>query len=704
VTELHPALPAVALVLNLLLAVVALAADSRDRRNRAFAAFAGALAVWNLGVVGLRSAGTPAAALRWEWLIHVAIALVPAFFVQYVLAFLGRRAERSRLLTVTYLLAGAFVLLTPTRWFMAGVQPTVWGYAPVPGPAYGPFLVYLYGFLIGGAVRLTLETQRLRGALVTRARWIAAGLAVSLFGGAFDFVRFVAGWERLYPIGIPANMVFGLALGVAIVRYRLVDISVFVRRTVLYALSSLALAPFLIIAVNAVARAQRGDRAGSLLASLIAAGALAAGVPLLRKLESLLARVMFHREHGVSNALLELSDALNEVSDTASVAGVLTRGLVTEIPLRSAGLYVPEAPTGRFWGIERHVALGDDVEALPETVDAALVEWLAAHQTIFVAEDEILAGPAMAEVAAALHTVHIALAVPVVEDDALAAIVLVGEKRSGAAFRRDELDLLTAVAANAGIALRNARLYDDLRRRIEEVQSAHAQLAQSAKLAALGELAASVAHEVNNPLMVIIANADRLRRDLAGNTNAQTRLTTILEQSQRAANILRRLLDFARRREPALGPLDIREILQRALDLMAVRIAHGRVVLDVAHIDDARHVIGDRDQLTQVFVNLFNNALDAMPHGGVLSVRTETRSAAGIPCFSVSVSDTGIGISTEELPHVFLPFFTTKPEGKGTGLGLSVSLGIVRRHEGTMEVTSEKGKGTTFVVSLPLAK
>ena len=698
---LHHTLPAVALVLNVLLALVALAADPLDPRNRAFAAFAAALAGWNLGVIGLRSAAGPAAAMRWEWLIHVAIALLPALYVQYVRAFLGRR-ERDGLLMTAYILAGVFAGLTPTPWLMAGVRPTVWGYAPVPGPAYGPFLIYFYGCFVGATALLALEARRLRGALVTRVHWIVAGITVAILGGAFDFVRFVAGWERLYPLGIPANMILGLALGVAIVRYRLVEVTVLVRRTVLYALSGLALTPFLLIAINAVARAQRGDSTGSLVAALLAAGALVAGLPLLRRLEAQLERVMFHREHGVRSALLELADALNDVSDTVSVACVLTRGLVAEIPLRSAGLYLPEAPTGRFWGIDRHVALDDDVQPLPEAVDPALVEWLAARHTIFVAEDEILAGPAMAEAAGGLRAVSVALAIPIVEDDALAGIVLVGEKRSGAAFRLDELDLLTAVAANASIAIRNARLYDDLRRRIEEVQAAQAQLAQSAKLAALGELAASVAHEVNNPLMVILAHGARLRRELAGNEAAQPRLAQIVEQAQRATNIMRRLLDFARRREPTLGPLDIRDVLQRSLDLVAVRLSHGHFTLDVEHVDDARHVIGDRDQLTQVFVNLFNNALDAMPSGGTLSVRTEVRSAADIPCFTVSVSDTGVGIPSEQLPHVFQPFFTTKPEGEGTGLGLSVSLGIVRNHEGTIEVVSERGKGTTFLVSLPL--
>jgi signal transduction histidine kinase len=326
---------------------------------------------------------------------------------------------------------------------------------------------------------------------------------------------------------------------------------------------------------------------------------------------------------------------------------------------------------------------------------------------VFIADDELLhaqADPALIHVVRSLRAANVALAVPIVEDDALAAVVLVGEKRSGGAFGRDELDLLTAVARNAGIALRNARLYDDLRRRIEEVHTAHTQLSQSAKLAAIGELAASVAHEVNNPLMVIFGHAERLRRDVADKPAALARLDAINEQTQRATKIMRRLLDFARRREPALSSIDIREVLQRSLDLVAGRLAHGKVVADVEHVGrglpGARRPrsahAGVREPLQQ--------CADAMPEGGTLGVRTELRAADGIPCLTISVSDTGVGIASDELSHVFQPFFTTKPDGKGTGLGLSVSLGIVRKHEGTLEVVSERGKGSTFLVSLPLAR
>jgi two-component system NtrC family sensor kinase len=296
------------------------------------------------------------------------------------------------------------------------------------------------------------------------------------------------------------------------------------------------------------------------------------------------------------------------------------------------------------------------------------------------------------------------VALPIFEDARLEAVLIVGEKRSGDGFDPDELELLEALAGNTAIALKNARLYDTLRRRMDELQVTQDQLLQSAKLAAIGELASSVAHEVNNPLMVIMGQAGLASRELDGLPATQTRLDTIVEQTHRASKIIRDLLDFARRREPTPEPVEIRDVLERSLQLVGGRLTAGGVVGEVEVLGPVPLITGDRDQLTQVFVNLLTNAVDAMPDGGHVLLQAELRTAAGVRCLSVNVSDTGVGMTPEQVRRVFEPFYTTKPEGKGTGLGLAVSAGIVRKHEGTLEVFSELGKGSTFVVSLPITE
>jgi signal transduction histidine kinase len=291
--------------------------------------------------------------------------------------------------------------------------------------------------------------------------------------------------------------------------------------------------------------------------------------------------------------------------------------------------------------------------------------------------------------------------VPLTLDDTLAAILLVGEKVSGEVFSAAELELLEMLVGQTAIALKNARLYDDLRRQMAEPQSTQQQLIQSAKLAAIGELAAGVAHELNNPLTVILGKTGLLLRDAAAGSTAETKLSDIEREALRAGKIAQNLLDFARRREPKHEPIDLNRLVERVLDLLQAKL-RGRPI-QVETQFDARlgAMLGDGDQLTQVLINLAGNAIDAMPKGGRLTIAT--RAQADSDTGVLVVSDTGRGISPEHLARIFEPFYTTKAEGNGTGLGLSITQGIIASHKGQLTVESVVGEGTSFTVRLPLA-
>jgi signal transduction histidine kinase len=202
--------------------------------------------------------------------------------------------------------------------------------------------------------------------------------------------------------------------------------------------------------------------------------------------------------------------------------------------------------------------------------------------------------------------------------------------------------------------------------------------------------------------MVILGHAGLLRRraDLAP---IHENLDAIESQATRAGNMTRALLDFARRRARNPQTVHIRDIVERALTLVGEK-RHGDAIETVLLFDESDPcVFGDRDELTQVFINLIGNALDAMPDGGRLTISSDVRRHDDMTYLSARVSDTGIGIPAEHRERIFESFFTTKPEGKGTGLGLAVTLEIVKNHEGTLEVESIPGKGTTMIVNLPLA-
>ena len=258
------------------------------------------------------------------------------------------------------------------------------------------------------------------------------------------------------------------------------------------------------------------------------------------------------------------------------------------------------------------------------------------------------------------------------------------------------------LAGQTAIALKNSGLYESLRSRMEELRQTQDTLVQSAKLAAIGELAASIAHEINNPLTVILGNTGLLLREAAPDSIEHRRLSDVVTEANRAGKIVRDLLDFARRREPNREPVALHELLERALELLHAKLGGAGVEVERVFDPSLAAILADRDQLTQVFLNLITNAVDAMEGGGTLVLATAAqRGDDDRPLVTVSVSDSGPGIPPEHLARIFEPFYTTKPEGRGTGLGLSVSLGIVRKHGGAIDVESKPGRGTTVRVQLP---
>lgn len=272
-------------------------------------------------------------------------------------------------------------------------------------------------------------------------------------------------------------------------------------------------------------------------------------------------------------------------------------------------------------------------------------------------------------------------------------------------FDEEDLRLLTSMAAPAATAIENARLYEALRRGMRKLEETQAQLVQSAKLAAVGELAAGVAHEINNPLTSIIGFTRLLLEDLPLDHQIRADLETIDREAARTRRIVRALLDFARTSDPVLVPTDLNALVEEAAMLACTRSVLAKVSLE-KDLSPLPPVMLDTNQIKQVLVNLLNNALQAMPDGGRLAVATRLTESEidGVDrqMAAVYVSDSGAGIPPENLGRIFDPFFTTKEVGMGTGLGLSISYGIIKDHQGVIEVAETGAEGTTFRIRLPV--
>ena len=245
------------------------------------------------------------------------------------------------------------------------------------------------------------------------------------------------------------------------------------------------------------------------------------------------------------------------------------------------------------------------------------------------------------------------------------------------------------------VALQNDDLVARLRDRIAEIGRMQDQLIRASKLAAVGELAAGVAHEVNNPLTGVLGYADLLLAETAPDDPSREGLEVIRDEAVRARNVVRELLDFARPRTPERRPVDLVALVHSTAELS--RHLEGSDVAIVEHLEALPLVELDEGAIQQVLVNLIGNARQAVGARGTVTLSTGRDGDFAV----VTITDDGIGMTPDVQRRMFEPFFTTRPMGKGRGLGLSVSLGLVESHEGTITAQSEPGRGTTVEVRLP---
>jgi len=779
---------------------------------------------------------------RLDWVFYwadaVSILLLPPLFLHFTLVF----PERPR----AWLRSGAGVTLLPLLYVPAlllGIARIVAvARAPLDAPFFTTFLgtldrfepLYLAVCFAGGLVVLLRAFSEVRSVTARRQlRWI-------VWGTGLGAIPFAAGYALPYAFGVRATLpmelsaiplsLVPLAFASAIVRYRLMDVEVIVKRALVHGAALASILAIYVILLRLASdtmfsNAQQHNRVIALLATLVV---ILLASPVKNAIQAALDRAFYRDRYDYRRALVGFARDLNSDLDLNRlsqrlVARVMETLLVDRMavllgdenvseygPIRTAGFTMPPP------GLSRRSGVGGRLEA-GHTV--ALDDPLTARR---FADDEI----------AFWRDWGLYYFLPCVSKEGTIAVLALGRKESAEPLNSEDMALLTAVAGQVATAIENGRLYRQLQTKADElarlrefneniieslddglvvldledrivrwnraleqlygVPSAEAtgrrfqevfelrfveavnaarrdhpagvtlyrvplmrqgtpssssaasagktllvnaatvplcthigpdirttgsiliiedisarvqleeQLQVSEKMASLGLLAAGVAHEVNTPLTGISSFTQMLLEG-ADPEDPRTRLLEKIErQTFRAARIVNGLLTLARQGGPAASertPVDLNAIVGDVLALLEHPLEIGKIKVRRDLLSPAPIVLGAEHKLQQVLLNLVLNARDAMPRGGWLSITTSVQVDRAV----VEVADTGSGIPSEQLSRIYDPFFTTKSTGQGTGLGLSITYGIVREHEGMINVESTVGQGTRFVVNLPLA-
>jgi signal transduction histidine kinase/DNA-binding response OmpR family regulator len=394
--------------------------------------------------------------------------------------------------------------------------------------------------------------------------------------------------------------------------------------------------------------------------------------------------------------LNDITRAITSTLDLEDVLSVAMRGIREFLHVEAGGLVLADDLSGQLvfrkmlsrdqeWDADLAIKPGEGlVGHVVEEKEPVLINDTSSYSAFAIQMDSITG----------LTTRSVLCAPIVVKGKAIGAIEVIN--RVNGPFTNDDLETLSFLAASVGVAVENARLYGELAKSKQELERSQAQLIQAEKLAATGRLAASMAHEINNPLQAI-HNCLHLviHRPLTEEKKVRY-LQMAQEEVERLTAIVARTLDFYRPSKGKVAPTQINDVIESVLALAGKKLQHSRVKVQRNLALDLPPIQAVTDQITQVFLNLVINATEAMAQGGELTITTERLDDR----VRASFADTGAGISPQEADKIFEPFYTTK--ATGTGLGLAISYGIIQRHGGQITVDSAPGQGATFAVELPI--
>lgn len=503
-----------------------------------------------------------------------------------------------------------------------------------------------------------------------------------------------AGRTVINPVGIvPLTALLPLSVAYAMLRYRVMDVDLVVRRGLVWG-TAVAIYALALVAVLEVTSALALD-ASRPLRDAVTVGSAVLLLPLLNLLVRHLDRAVYGRGHDPRQTLTTAGRMLATTLDEQQVLARALKQIFETLQPALAILYERD-DQGGYMPIAWQRRHEEPLRApAPEPLAAGHVAFASlARGHSWQAGGTLLRGDASG---------------PETDPGRPALLVPAGQMRwllglaprpSGLPYSHEDIALLEALAQGLAIALLNARHYGSLQRAYADLRQTQLQLVQATKLATLGEVASGIAHELNQPLMVMRARLQQLLPQVEEPLRVQ--LQRLERQTEKMARIINHLRSFSRQSHDERRPVILTQVIDEALLLLGEQLRERGIAVEVASAPDLPSVLADAGQLEQVVLNLLSNARDALVDRPDPRICIAVKALDGSPPWlALSISDTGVGIPPETLEHIFEPFFTTKAAGQGTGLGLSISRGIVERHGGRIEVESTPGAGTTFRVVLP---
>ena len=696
----------IALAINITLGLVVFFHNPKRAANRLFALLVGSMAVWNSGAFVIANAHSQVIALLGAKLTLVGIFMFPVFFLHFTFVF-PRRAAPSRLSPLShpalfYAPPAAILIIISlilqikverihalNNIFYIGLHDQTTGFYIAYFAIMGIFLLYVtYGIvnLVLSLKTTSIAKERLQ------IRYLIFGIIfMVLAGGIIDLVNFSLGlgYPSFFLTGL-YTIIISVFFGVAIVKYRLLDIEIIIKRSLLFsALSALILTIYILLIKHLSDWLGMTTLKQSLVVeSLFVLILVILLMPIKSYVERAIDRFVFPRRVRSQKRMLDFTKTLTHYINLNELCTHIVNFVKETFDLEEVAFFIWDE-AGEYYklccdaNMEKELTIRRD----------DLKRWFGQQEGTMQVEN-ITRRISADDGADILREAGIFLLVPIGIEDELWGYLALGKRRAGTIWEMPDLQFLNTLANQASVAISRALIY-------EKEKKQERRMLQAEKLAALGTLSAGMAHEIRNPLHIISGSAETLMNDSLSKAEEREILKFIVDEAERLNRIVTHFLDFARPKEPELQKCHVVPLVDETLELISEKAKTANITIEKQYYKEERlpslHL--DPEQLKQVLINIELNALEAMSktQKGTLTVKVAPKENRQI---TISIKDTGIGIHKAIQSKIFDPFFTTKENG--TGLGLSISHRIVEGMGGTISFVSSPGKGTTFTLNLPI--
>ena len=660
------------------------------------------ISFWYIDMAGIIAAPNPQFADLWGKIFRNGLLFIPPTLLHFVFLFTNPRGISGRpkkILLAFYLTSGFFAVINWSPYFTEGVRVSKWGYHVQSGLLYPFFafqfiisIIFSILFFLRGFIRSDRYHRQ-------RLKYFFLAIVVSFILGGLNFLP-MFGLE-VYPFGGIVGCIGLFIAAYSVAQNRLMDVSLFMAKGLSYLLSIsiLAIPSFVIIFVLEKSFFKQSDTPFSVIVILIGIVVVLLFGKIKERMDRAMHQIIIRDKYYYHRVLEEFSRRLVTIVDLNRLLNMLAETIEKSMGVEKISVFLYNSEKE----IYRPTLFRNSQEApmtnitfkvddpflhrLRQEKDAILrVELERAPEFLEKGEFLKIIGQLQAEVC-----------LPLIYSDRLIGFINLGHKTAEEMYYREDLDLLITLANQVAIAIENATLYENLKK-------SQKILRRSDRLASLGTLIASLAHEIRNPLVSIKTFTQLLPERIDDTEFRDYFLKVASGEIDRLTSLINELLGFAKPSEPNLKGEDVNAIIDRMEVLISTEARKKNITITKNYAPTLPSVLVDAEQIKQVLLNILLNAIQAIEGQGEIWIETRivsiTRDDESEAFLQIEIRDTGIGIPPENLDHVFDPFFSTRPEG--SGLGLAISHQIVHEHGGFIDLESEVGKGTSFRIHFPL--